>query len=182
MNKVFTLLMTAIILATVVVVFGLGLLAIWGGPAPKPPPEAQARQALLSYGTDFDNWQYLSPSSDVQWRWDIADDGEQYVRLRRVASPQLLIYALSWQDQVVARAYWKIPCERGSTVTSGALNAEGIPKELSCVSDQDGTSWLRGETLLPSPSHWREDFRIFMVNEDLSQWDWALAASLPPPT
>jgi hypothetical protein len=176
MNKLFAAMMTLIILGTVVVVFGLGALSIMGGPQADAPSTTGDREQMLLYGTDFDDWAYLSATSDLQWRWDTADDGQSYLRLRRVISPTLLVYALLWQDQIVARAYGRAICEQGSSLPSTSLDSDGNAKVLVCVADRDGTTWLKGETLLPSPALWQEDFGPYSVREDLSSWDWALVA------
>ena len=182
MNKLLAGLMTLVVLGTVVVVFGLGALSLMGGigsPVTSPATQAE-RDKLLTYGTDFDDWQYFDPASPTQWRWDIADDGEAYVRLRQVVTNQMLVYAFEWRKQIVARAYWLTDCERGSLTTVSNMGS-GEDYSLACVGDKDGTTWLRGEALLPSPGRWHQDFGDLTVSVDLSTWEWATARTLTPP-
>ncbi len=180
MNKLLAGLMTLVVLGTVVVVFGLGALSLTGGIGATitAPPNQSERDRLLTYGTDFDDWQYLNSLSPTQWRWDTADDGKPYVRLRRVITDQMLVYAFEWQQQIVARAYWLASCERGTTTSVSSIGGSE-DYSLVCVADKDGSTWLRGEALLPHPGQWHQDFGELAVNVDLSTWEWATARALP---
>ncbi|MDG2460637.1 MAG: hypothetical protein P8M73_07130 [Luminiphilus sp.] len=181
MNKLLAGLMTVIILATVVMVFGLGALSLTGGmesPIPRLPAPSE-REQLLTYGTNFDDWKYMSPNSTTQWRPDIADDGNHYIRLRQVISKQVLVYGFEWEQQIVARAFWRETCDPGTPTTEIVIGASD-DHAFACIADLDGTTWLTVKTLLPGPIRWRGDFGKFSIDVDLSTWEWEDAQALPP--
>jgi len=41
-----------------------------------------------------------------------------------------------------------------------------------------GQTWLRGESVLSAPARWQEDFGVFVVDVDLSTWEWRAARQL----
>lgn len=178
MNKLFAALMTAMILGTVAVVFVLGLMSLGGLPENTTPEAEQITpDSGLTYGTDFTDWQYLTSVAQTQWRYDEADDGRQSVRLRRILSPSLQVHALEQDSGLVVRAYQRSICRRGETVTA-STSKKGGTKRLLCVADRDGQTWLRGESVLSAPARWQEDFGVFVVDADLSTWEWRAARQL----
>ena len=178
MNKLFAALMTAMILGTVVVVFVLGVMSLGGLPDNTAPEAEQvSSDSALTYGTDFTDWQYLTAAANTQWRHEQTDDGRQWVRLRRLLSESLQVHALDQDPGLVVRAYHRTGCQRGETrVASTPENGETKP--LLCVADRDGHTWLRGESVLPAPARWQEDFGAFAVDVDLSTWEWQAARQL----
>lgn len=178
MNKLFAALMTAMILGTVAVVFVLGIMSLGGLPENTTPEAEQATSdSALTYGTDFTDWQYLTAAARTQWRYDQADNGQQRVRLRRILSESLQVHALEQDTGLVVRAYHRTGCQRGKTqVASTPENGETKP--LLCVADRDGATWLRGESVLSAPARWQEDFEAFVVDVNLSTWEWQVARQL----
>ena len=178
MNKLFAALMTAMILGTVGVVFVLGVMSLGGLPENTTSEAEQATSdSALTYGTDFTDWQYLNSARQTQWRSEIADDGRQSVRLRRILSPSLQVHALEQDSGLVVRAYQRSICRRGETVTA-STSKKGGTKRLLCVADRDEQTWLRGESVLSAPARWQEDFEVFVVDVDLSTWEWQAARQL----
>ena len=53
-----------------------------------------------------------------------------------------------------------------------------LQEPLLCVADRDGHTWLRGESVLYAPAQWQEDFEVFVVDVDLSTWEWTAARQL----
>ena len=179
MNKLFAALMTAMILGTVAVVFVLGVMSL-GGLSENTTPEAEqaTSDSALTYGTDFTDWQYLTAAEHTQWRYEQTDDGRQWVRLRRILSQSLQVHALDQDTGLVVRAYHRTGCQRGEMqVASTPENRETKP--LLCVADRDGATWLRGESVLSTPARWQEDFGAFVVDVDLSTWEWQAARQIP---
>ena len=178
MNKLFAALMTAMILGTVVVVFVLGVMSLGGLPDNTAPEAEQvSSDSALTYGTDFTDWQYLTATARTQWRYEQTDDGRQWVRLRRILSQSLQIHALEQDTGLVVRAYHRTGCQRGETQAASTPDNEET-KPLLCVADRDGDTWLRGESVLPAPARWQEDFGAFAVDVDLSTWEWQAARQL----
>ena len=178
MNKLFAALMTAMILGTVAVVFVLGLMSLGGLPENTTPEAEQITpDSGLTYGTDFTDWQYLTSVAQTQWRYDEADNGWRSVRLRRILSPSLQVHALEQDTGLVVRAYQRSACQRGETKVGSTLE-KGRTKPLLCVADREGHTWLRGETVIPSPARWKEDFGAFLVDVDFSTWEWQTARQL----
>ena len=71
----------------------------------------------------------------------------------------------------MVRTYQRTVCQRGETqVVSTSSQVETEP--LLCVADRDGHTWLRGESVLYAPARWQEDFEVFVVDVDLSTWEW----------
>ena len=170
--------MTAMILGTVGVVFVLGVMSLGGLPENTTSEAEQATSdSALTYGTDFTDWQYLNSARQTQWRSEIADDGRQSVRLRRILSPSLQVHALEQDKGLVVRAYQRMGCQRGETQAASTPD-NGETKPLLCVADRDGDTWLRGESVLLSPARWQENFGVFVVNVDLSTWEWQAARQL----
>jgi hypothetical protein len=179
MNKLFAALMTAMILGTVAVVFVLGVMSLGGLPENTTPEAEQITpDSGLTYGTDFTDWQYLTAAAHTQWRYEKADDGRQSVRLRRILSESLQVHALEQDTGLVVRAYQRIGCQRGET-QAASTPENGEAKALFCVADRGGHTWLRGESLLSAPAHWQEDFGAFVVDVDLSTWEWQAARQIP---
>ena len=178
MNKLFAALMTAMIVGTVAVVFVLGIMSLGGLPEnPTPEAEQATSDSALIYGTDFTDWQYLNSAGQTQWRYEQVDNGQQSARLRRILSPSLQVHAFEQDTGLLVRAYHRRGCQRGETqVTSTPENGE--TKSLLCVADRDGHTWLRGESVLPAPARWQEDFGAFAVDVDLSTWEWQAARQL----
>ena len=178
MNKLFAALMTAMILGTVAVVFVLSVMSLGGLPENTTPEAEQVTlDGALTYGTDFTDWQYLNSARQTRWRYEKADDGRQSVRLRRILSESLQVHALDQDAGLVVRVYQRTGCQRGATkVASTPENGEAIA--LLCVADRDGHTWLRGESVLPAPARWQEDFGAFAVDVDLSTWEWQAARQL----
>jgi hypothetical protein len=77
----------------------------------------------------------------------------------------------------VVRAYQRSICQRGETVAA-STSKKGETKRLLCVADRDGQTWLRGESVLSAPARWQEDFGVFVVDVDLSTWEWRSARQL----
>ena len=178
MNKLFAALMTAMILGTVAVVFVLGVMSLGGLPENTAPEAEQVTSdSALTYGTDFTDWQYLTATARTQWRYEQTDDGRQWVRLRRILSESLQVHALEQDTGLVVRAYHRTGCERGETQVASTPD-NGETKPLLCVTDRDGHTWLRGESVLPAPARWQEDFGAFVVDVDLSTWEWQAARQL----
>ena len=172
MNKLFAALMTAMILGTVAVVFVLGVMSLGGLPEnTTPASEHMTSDSALTYGTDFIDWQYLTAAEHTQWRHEESDDGRQRVRLRRILTKFLQVHALEQDTGLVVRAYHRTGCQRGETQAASAPE-NGETKPLLCVADRDGHTWLRGESLLSTPARWQEDFGAFVVDVDLSTWEW----------
>ena len=178
MNKLFAALMTAMILGTVAVVFVLGVMSLGGLPENTTPEAEQVTlDGALTYGTDFTDWQYLNSARQTRWRYEKTDDGRQSVRLRRILSESLQVHALDQDAGLVVRVYHRTGCQRGATkVASTPENGEAIV--LLCVADRDGHTWLRGESVLYAPARWQEDFEVFVVDVDLSTWEWQAARQL----
>lgn len=178
MNKLFAALMTAMILGTVAVVFVLGVMSLGGLPKNTTPEAEQVTlDSALTYGTDFTDWQYLNSARQTQWRCEKADDGRSSVRLRRILSESLQVHALEQDKGLVVRAYQRTVCQRGETqVVSTSSQVETEP--LLCVADRDGHTWLRGESVLYAPARWQEDFEVFVVDVDLSTWEWQAARQI----
>jgi len=178
MNKLFAALMTAMILGTVAVVFVLGIMSLGGLPENTTPEAEQATSdSALTYGTDFTDWQYLTAAARTQWRYDQADNGRQWVRLRRILSESLQVHTFVQDTGLVVRAYHRTGCQRGETQAASTPD-NGEAKSLLCVADLDGHTWLRGESLLSTPARWQEDFGAFVVDVDLSTWEWQAARQL----
>ena len=172
MNKLFAALMTAMILGTVAVVFVLGIMSLGGLPEnTTPETEQMTSDSALTYGTDFTDWQYLTAAAQTQWRYDQTDHGRQSVRLRRILSKSLQVHALEQDTGLLVRAYHRTRCQRGETQVASTPD-NGETKPLLCVGDRDGHTWLRGESLLSTPARWQEDFGAFVVDVDLSTWEW----------
>ena len=178
MNKLFAALMTVMILGTVAVVFMLGVMSLGGlSENTMSASEQMTSDSALTYGTDFTDWQYLNSARQTRWRYEKADDGRQSVRLRRILSESLQIHALDQDAGLVVRVYQRTGCQRGATkVASTPENGEAIA--LLCVADRDGHTWLRGESVLYAPARWQEDFEVFVVDADLSTWEWQAARQL----
>ena len=178
MNKLFAALMTAMILGTVAVVFALGIMSLGGLPENAAPEgEPVTSDSALTYGTDFTDWQYLNSGGQTQWRYDEADNGWRSVRLRRILSPSLQVHALEQDSGLVVRAYHRTVCQQGETQVTWTVK-QGETKPLLCVADRDGHTWLRGESVLSAPARWQEDFKEFLVDVDLSTWEWPAARQL----
>ena len=178
MNKLFAALMTVIILGTVAVVFVLGIMSLGGLPEnTKLEAKQITSDSALSYGTDFTDWQYLTSATLTQWRYDEAENGRQLVRLRRILSESLQVHALEQDTELVVRAYHRTVCQRGETQVTWTVE-QGETKSLLCVADRDGHTWLRGESVLSAPARWQEDFKEFLVDVDLSTWEWPAARQL----
>ena len=178
MNKLFAALMTAMILGTVAVVFVLGFMSLGGLPKNTTPDAEQVNlDSALTYGTYLTDWQYLNSARQTQWRCEKADDGWSSVRLRRILSESLQVHALEQDKGLVVCAYQRTVCQRGETqVVSTSSQVETEP--LLCVADRDGHTWLRGESVLYAPAQWQEDFEVFVVDVDLSTWEWTAARQL----
>ena len=178
MNKLFAALMTVMILGTVAVVFVLGVMSLGGLPENTTPEGEQVTlDSALTYGTDFTDWQYLNSARQTQWRYEKADNGRSAVRLRRILPESLQVHALEQDKGLVVRAYQRTVCQRGETqVVSTSLQVETEP--LLCVADRDGQTWLRGKSMLYAPARWQEDFEVFVVDVDLSTWEWQAARQL----
>tara|TARA_B100000035_G_scaffold241838_1_gene210315 strand:+ start:341 stop:901 length:561 start_codon:yes stop_codon:yes gene_type:complete len=178
MNKLFAALMTAMILGTVAVVFVLGIMSL-GGLSENTTSEADqaTSDSALTYGTDFTDWQSLTAAARTQWRYEEADDGRQLVRLRRILSPALQVHALVQDTGLVVRAYQRTVCQQGETQMASTPE-NGEAKSLLCVADRDGATWLRGESALSAPARWQEDFGAFVVDVDLSTWEWQAARQI----
>ena len=178
MNKLFATLMTAMILGTVAVVFVLGIMSLGGLPENTTPgAEQTTSDSALTYGTDFTDWQYLNSARQTQWRYEKTDDGRQSVRLRRILSPSLQVHALEQDTGLVVRAYQRTVCQRGET-QKVSTSEKGETKSLLCVADRDDHTWLRGESVLSAPARWQEDFGAFVVDVDLSTWEWQAVRQL----
>ena len=178
MNKLFAALMTAMILGTVAVVFVLGIMSLGGLPEnTTPEAEQMTSDSALTYGTDFTDWQYLTATARTQWRYEQTDDGRQSVRLRRILPKSLQVHALEQDTGLLVRAYHRTRCQRGETKVV-STSAEVETKPLLCVADGDGHTWLRGESLLSAPARWQEDFGAFVVDVNLSTWEWQAARQL----
>ena len=178
MNKLFAALMTAMILGTVAVVFVLGVMSLGGlSENTMSASEQMTSDSALTYGTDFTDWQCLTAAEHTQWRHEKTDDGRQSVRLRRILSESLQVHALDQDAGLVVRVYHRTGCQRGETqVVSTSSQVETEP--LLCVADRDGHTWLRGESVLYAPAQWQEDFEVFVVDVDLSTWEWKAARQL----
>ena len=178
MNKLFAALMTTMILGTVAVVFVLGIMSLGGLPENTTPDAGpMTSDSALTYGTDFTDWQYLTAAAHTQWRYEQTDGGRQWVRLRRILSESLQVHALDQDTGLVVRAYHRTGCHRGETQVASTPD-NGETKPLLCVADRDGDTWLRGESVLSAPARWREDFGAFLVDVDLSTWEWQAARQL----
>ncbi len=178
MNKLFAALMTTMILGTVAVVFALGIMSLGGLPENTTPEAEQTTpDSGLTYGTDFTDWQYLTPTEQTQWRYEEADDGQQSIRLRRILSPSLQVHALEQDTGLVVRAYHRTQCERGE-IQLVSISEQGETKPLLCVADREDDTWLRGESVLPEPTRWQENFGVFVIDVDLSAWEWQAASQL----
>ena len=178
MNKLFAALMTAMILGTVAVVFVLGVMSLGGLPKNTTPEAEQVNlDSALTYGTYLTDWQYLNSARQTQWRCENADDGRSSVRLRRILSESLQVHALEQDKGLVVCAYQRTACQRGETqVVSTSSQVEREP--LLCVADRGGHTRLRGESVLYAPARWQEDFEVFVVDADLSTWEWQAARQL----
>lgn len=175
MNKLFAALMTVMILGTVAVVFFLGIMSLGGLPENTTPEAEQIiSDSALVYGTDFTDWRYLTSAALTQWRYDEADNGRQLVRLRRILSESLQVHALEQDTGPLLRAYHRKLCQRGETQVIGTVE-QGETKSLLCVADRDGHTWLTGESILSAPARWQENFKKFLVDVDLSTWEWPAA-------
>lgn len=179
MNKFFAALMTLIVIVTIAVVFGLGVMSLGGmSSGDSAGGRKEVPKDALTYGTDYIDWQYLHSDHTTQWRRQLSDTGQPYIRLRQVLTPDLQIHAYELDGEVIARVYHRSRCQPGATQALPSANAETNAKTLLCVGDRAGQTWLRGQSNLRSPALWQEHFDTFSVDIDLAQWDWTAARQL----
>ncbi|GIS24597.1 MAG: hypothetical protein CM15mP125_2840 [Gammaproteobacteria bacterium] len=104
-----------------------------------------------------------------------ADDGRSSVRLRRILSESLQVHALE-QDKGLWCAPTSAPWSTGETQVDRPLHSRDRTPALRRRSRWP--HWLRGESVLYAPARWQEDFEVFVVDVDLSTWEWQAARQL----
>ena len=175
MNKLFAALMIVMILGTVAVVFVLGIMSLGGLPENTTPEAEQiTSDRALTYGTDLTDWRYLTSAALTQWRHDEPDNGQQFVHLRRILSESLQVHAPEQDTRLAVRTRHRTVCQRGETQVTWTFE-QGETKFPLCVADRGGHTWLKRESVLSAPARWREDFKEFLVEFDLSTWEWPAA-------
>ena len=137
MNKVFAALMTVMILGTVAVVFVLGIMSLRGLPeSTTPEAERITSDSALTSGSDFTDWRYLTSAALTQWRHCEADNGRQWVHLRRVLPESLRVHALEQDTWLAVRASHRRVCQQVKAQVTWTFEL-GETKSLLCVADRD---------------------------------------------
>ena len=97
--------------------------------------------------------------------------------MRRVLSEPLQVNALEQDTELTVRACHRAVCQRGETQVTWTVDQRET-KSLLCVDAHHWHTWLRGESVLYAPAQWQEDFEVFVVDVDLSTWEWTAARQL----
>lgn len=131
------------------------------------------RNALLTYGTDLDGWEYLDFwGSDVQQRVRFKRN-EGFVAYRRVIDSNQIVLALFDQGRFFVAFWWKSDCELGEALELPTpFDPLGKDTQTLKCEKFGGSTWYRHARLLPRPMSYRVDIGGFQTDEDFNHPRW----------